>query len=72
LPERSTPVSVPFATTPVRVARKLEIFAVSDSRDDLTPWVDGRRFAVAGSATTAATASADKAAATSLRIVSSS
>ena len=33
-PDRSLPLSVPFATTPAAVARKLVILAVIESRDD--------------------------------------
>lgn len=40
VPERSEPERTPFATTaPLAVARKLVIFAVIDSLDDLTPLV---------------------------------
>ena len=35
VPERSLPVSVPSATTPLAVARKLVIFALIDSVDDV-------------------------------------
>jgi hypothetical protein len=46
------------------------IFAVNDSLDEVLVVVDGLEFAFAGGATVAAKASAEKAAATSLRIVS--
>jgi hypothetical protein len=59
------PVSTPSATTPAAVAWKLVIFAVSESLDDEVV------FALAGAATAAANASAEKPATTSLRIVSS-
>jgi hypothetical protein len=68
VPELSVPVRVPFATTPLSVARKLVIFAVRDSLEvpARAGWVG---LAFAGSATTAARASTERAAATSLRIV---
>jgi hypothetical protein len=69
LPERSFPVKVPSATTPRAVARKLVIFAAKESLGDLATTVDD--FALAGGATTAARASVEKPAMTSLRIVSS-
>jgi hypothetical protein len=69
-PERSLPVSVPLAKTPLAVAWKLVILAVIESLDDVPRLVGGPEFAFAGCATTAANASAEKLAATSLRIVS--
>src|SRR5919109_660301 len=69
VPERSLPVSVPSATTPLAVARKLVILADIESLGDMPPLVGGLGFALAGGAT-AANASAEKPAATSLRIVS--
>jgi hypothetical protein len=70
VPELSAPVSVPFATTPLAVARKLVMVAVSESLDEVPPASSGPGFAVAGGARTAAKATVEKAAATSLRIVS--
>src|SRR4051812_17068701 len=52
LPERRLPVSVPFATTPLAVARKLVIFALIESVDD------GAALADAGTANAAAATSA--------------
>jgi hypothetical protein len=69
VPELSVPVSVPFATTPVAVARKLVIFAVSESLDDAPPVSDEPEFALAGGTRTAVIASIEKATTTSLRIV---
>src|SRR3954454_23210289 len=66
VPDCSFPVSVPSATTPLAVARKLVIFAVMETLDDVAPLVGGLAFAVAAGAT-AARAKAEKPAATSLR-----
>ena len=52
VPERSLPVSVPSATTPLAVARKLVIFALIDSVDDVAA------SAEAGTANATAAASA--------------
>jgi len=71
VPEFNLPVSVPSAVTPLAVARKLVIFADSESLDDAPPILGGVGFAFAGGAMTAARVSAEKAAATSLRIVPS-
>src|SRR3954454_8991357 len=70
VPERSLPVSVPSATTPLAVARNLVIFAVIESLDDVPPLVGALAFALAVGATAAAKASPEIPAATSLRIVS--
>src|SRR4051794_9785763 len=40
VPERRLPVSVPSATTPLAVARKLVIFALIDTVDDLAALAD--------------------------------
>src|SRR5436305_5788704 len=71
VPERSLPLSVPSATTPLAVARNLVIVAVMENLDDVPRLVGGLGFAFVGGATSAATASTEKAVATSLRIVSS-
>jgi hypothetical protein len=68
VPELSAPVRVPFATTPLSVARKLVIVAVSDSLE-ATARAGERGLAFVGGATSAVRASTEKAAATSLRIV---
>jgi hypothetical protein len=68
VPELSLPVRVPFATTPLFVAWKLVIVAVSESLDEAMR--DALGFALAGGASIAAKARVEKTAATSLRIVS--
>ncbi|HEY2437774.1 MAG TPA: hypothetical protein VGH93_11380 [Solirubrobacteraceae bacterium] len=71
VPELNLPVRTPFARTPLAVARKLVIFAVIESRDGVARLALGFALALADGATTAATARAERAAVTCLRIVSS-
>src|ERR1700760_5005539 len=52
LPELRLPVSVPLATTPPAVARKLVIFAETDSLDDMALRVDELGLAIAAGAAT--------------------
>src|SRR3954471_19697271 len=66
VPERSLPVSVPSATTPLAVARKFVIFAVIENLDDVAPLVGELGLAFAAGAT-AAKANAEIPATTSLR-----
>src|SRR4051795_8275190 len=66
VPDRSLPVSVPSATTPLAVARKLVIFAVIDTFDDVALMDGGLALATAAGARTAKT-KAENPATTSLR-----
>src|SRR6185437_10497658 len=69
LPELRLPVSVPVATTPPRCARKLVIFADSESLDGTAPLVVELGFAfAAGAATRPSDASPTTPVMTSLRI----
>ncbi len=59
LPERSWPVSVPSATTPLAVARKWVIFALIESVDDGAALADAGTANAAVAASTASTAERD-------------
>jgi hypothetical protein len=72
VPERSVPFSVPLATTPLALARKLVILADSENLDDEAPLAIELGFAFAdGAATSPANARPTKPVTTNLRIASS-